>query len=565
MDANGVTATGRVYLDRDPEVIVVASRESHLEDSGEPVAFHFIRAGSGDLAANETIAFSVSGTAAPDGLRADYALAGQASFDPLLKRGTVVIPAGQSEAIVYVAVLQDDIDEAAEDLTLSIESSSSLPISSSNGSATITISDDTTLFSQTFSVFNDLDYSWQGWTNLANMKANGRGGDDWFDWTVGQGPTTTSGTGPSGDHTTGTARYLYAEASGNTGKFAIVESPAISVPGHSSINLSFWYHMYGPQMGSLSVDLYVNGNLAKSGLWSRSGQQSSNGTDWKQAVVSLDPWLPASDIKLRFRADMGAGEGSDIAIDDVHLTTGSSGTTMPPQVLVDPAGFQGESGQSVYLSVIPEGFPAPRIQGLKDGAPIAGATGPSFYIASLETGDVGNYQAVVTNDLGADYSIPASVDIGDPPPFDPPGQAFLNWTVSEGIPFDQSSLGLDPDKDGIPNLLEFAYGLPPMEPDTTALPACRFVAEGGQSYLYFTYRRRIGGTGTTGVNYTVDDITYTVEVSQTLSGNWNSGSGLFEVVSVEAYGAGHQVVTLRLPLSGNPAFMRLSVSAAFAL
>jgi hypothetical protein len=564
MDASGATSTARVYLASTPEVLVTASTDEILEDSGTPVAFSFIRAG--DLSGDETIGFRVSGTADPSGLRADYALAGHTSFDPVAKTGTVVIPAGETATLVYAAFLGDGVSEGTETLSVTITSTSALPISTSRGSATLTVNEATAmgLLEESFSSFTSDPATWGGWSNLKNNNPSGKGGQDDFDWTVASGSTSTSGTGPSGDHTSGSGKYMLAEATGNTGQYAIFESPVVSVSGRSSAQLSFWYHMYGSAMGSLTVDLYVNGSLAQAGLWSRSGQQSSSGSDWKEVVISLDSWLPASQIQLRFRADIGSGETSDIAIDDVTLTTAFSASAMAPVVLVDPTGCSAESGENVYLSVIPEGFPAPQIQWLKNGAPISGATGPSYFISSIDESGVGSYQAAISNEIGAAYSLPADVDIGTPPP-DPVGQAYMNWTVIENLPFDKVAHGLDPDGDGIPNLLEFAYGLPAMVADTTAIPACSVVFDSGQQYLYFTYRRRVGGEGATGVNYTVDDITYTVETSSTLSGTWDSGPGLFEVVSVEPYGAGHQVVTLRMSIGGGPAFMRLSVSSAAPL
>lgn len=72
-----------------------------------------------------------------------------------------------------------------------------------------------------------------------------------------KGSTASFGTGPRYDHTLGNSSgsYVYAEASfpaqpNDTAQLISGEMPAIPAPGKC---LSFWYHMYGPHVGSLRV------------------------------------------------------------------------------------------------------------------------------------------------------------------------------------------------------------------------------------------------------------------------------------------------------------------------
>ena len=51
------------------------------------------------------------------------------------------------------------------------------------------------------------------------------------DWGVRSGTTPSSGTGPSGDHTTGSGRYVYMEASGNRNNEAVLLSPSFNLGG----------------------------------------------------------------------------------------------------------------------------------------------------------------------------------------------------------------------------------------------------------------------------------------------------------------------------------------------
>lgn len=72
-----------------------------------------------------------------------------------------------------------------------------------------------------------------------------------------KGQTASAGTGPHYDHTYGNSSgsYVYAEASSpalanDTTQLTSGEMPAFGAPGKC---LSFWYHMYGPHVGTLRV------------------------------------------------------------------------------------------------------------------------------------------------------------------------------------------------------------------------------------------------------------------------------------------------------------------------
>ena len=62
----------------------------------------------------------------------------------------------------------------------------------------------------------------------------------------------SSSTGPIGDHTTGMGTYLYTEAS-SSGDTAILQSNCFNLSGATTPMLSFYYHMYGADMGNLYI------------------------------------------------------------------------------------------------------------------------------------------------------------------------------------------------------------------------------------------------------------------------------------------------------------------------
>lgn len=145
------------------------------------------------------------------------------------------------------------------------------------------------------------------WTNV--------GGDD-FDWTRRSGSTPSTGTGPSGDHTTGSGWYMYIETSSPRvlGDIAILESPSFDLNGTTEADFSFWYHMNGNSIGTLDVEVSTDCSTWTN-LWTLSGHQ---GDVWSQGNVPLDSYVGTT-VRIRFVGERGASWQGDIAIDDVSL------------------------------------------------------------------------------------------------------------------------------------------------------------------------------------------------------------------------------------------------------
>ena len=71
---------------------------------------------------------------------------------------------------------------------------------------------------------------------------------DNFDWTRNQNGTPSNNTGPNGAN--GGNWYMFTEASGNSNNTTDLISPCFDLSAASSANFSFYYHMYGSNMGS---------------------------------------------------------------------------------------------------------------------------------------------------------------------------------------------------------------------------------------------------------------------------------------------------------------------------
>ncbi|MBN1339078.1 MAG: choice-of-anchor D domain-containing protein [Bacteroidales bacterium] len=173
-------------------------------------------------------------------------------------------------------------------------------------------------YTQNFDNAGSMPYSWVNAT-----------GDD-FDWSVNSGSTPSSGTGPTGDHTTGSGYYMFTESSSPNypSRTANLETPLFDLSGMTTVEMKFWYHMYGTAMGSLHLDAFAGGVWVNDIMTAISGNQ---GNAWYEKTLDLTSYAGQS-VKFRFRGITGTNYTSDMAIDDFWMG-GTSGT---PQIVVSP-------------------------------------------------------------------------------------------------------------------------------------------------------------------------------------------------------------------------------------
>jgi len=150
---------------------------------------------------------------------------------------------------------------------------------------------------------------------------------DQIDWTVNSGETPSILTGPSQDHNPGTAdgKYLYIESSsGCYEATAILLSPCFDLGSLSNPGLTFWYHMYGSNMGTLTVEVSEELLGVQCGGWNSVWTQSGNqANQWLTAMVDLSSYSGV--VKIRFVGETGISYASDMAIDDISV-----GEYIPP-------------------------------------------------------------------------------------------------------------------------------------------------------------------------------------------------------------------------------------------
>lgn len=138
-------------------------------------------------------------------------------------------------------------------------------------------------------------------------------------WTVDNGGTSSSNTGPDIDHTLGTSigKYVYIETSGCNNIQAHLVSEVFDFSGLSAPKLNFWYHMYGATMGTMHVDVDTTGL----GDWVLDVTPSwtDNIDLWQEKTVDLSLFAGLDSVRLRIRGNTGTSFTSDMAVDDITV------------------------------------------------------------------------------------------------------------------------------------------------------------------------------------------------------------------------------------------------------
>ncbi len=142
--------------------------------------------------------------------------------------------------------------------------------------------------------------------------------DDDLDWTRNSGGTPDSNTGPGGASDGDWYLYVENHDSGMQYKTASLEC-TFDLSTVSDAELGFDYHMYGPYIDYLAVDVF-DGSSWVSNVWKKTGQQqASSEVAWSNAVVSLTDYAGLEDVIIRFRSKQGEWHAADTAIDNIWL------------------------------------------------------------------------------------------------------------------------------------------------------------------------------------------------------------------------------------------------------
>ncbi len=181
--------------------------------------------------------------------------------------------------------------------------------------------------------------------------------DDGQDWLIHSGPTATVNTGPDGD-ISGIGNYVYVENSvdlcGQRNK-AILETSCIEITDNSGIcDMSFYYHMLGENVDSLTLLISVDNRVSWDTLFSEVG---TKGNAWHRVFIDLENYSGQL-ATMQFIGISGINDRADIAIDQIEFYGTNDVTDLPTFYFdSDQDGYGGlDSVLSICISDPPQGF-----------------------------------------------------------------------------------------------------------------------------------------------------------------------------------------------------------------
>ncbi|MCS6992071.1 MAG: S8 family serine peptidase [Chitinophagales bacterium] len=153
------------------------------------------------------------------------------------------------------------------------------------------------------------------WLNLTNLVY------DSIDWRVHSGSTPGEQTGPAADFNSadGTGKYIYLEAGSCKNKEAHLLLPCVDLSSAIQPRLAFARHQYGQGMGSLSIDIFTDGQWHEN--WFTTAGNLGNA--WIADTLDLSAFC-GHVISVRFRGKTGNSSTSDLALDAIRLYDAAS-------------------------------------------------------------------------------------------------------------------------------------------------------------------------------------------------------------------------------------------------
>ena len=167
--------------------------------------------------------------------------------------------------------------------------------------------------------------TWQG--NISSCWSGVKTSLSGFGWTYNNGGTYSRGTGPTNGNTGD--YYIYLETSGPAPNpsTAYADLPLMDLSSISNPIIEFTCHMYGANMGDLTVEV-SNDGLNWSILNTIAGQQQFAQVD-PYITISVDlSAYKSSSTYIRFGGSYGGSYTGDMAIDDIYI--GQDNSNPPP-------------------------------------------------------------------------------------------------------------------------------------------------------------------------------------------------------------------------------------------
>jgi hypothetical protein len=146
-----------------------------------------------------------------------------------------------------------------------------------------------------------------------------------FEWQIDAvGGTVSGATGPVSAFSGSTFMYSEASVPADSGDVAIVRSPLIDLSALTTPELSFYYHMYGSSIVSLTVEVSNDGGATYTQVDQILGQQQTDNADpWLQRNIDLSSYL-SDTIMVRLLSEIvddaaGFAFNGDVSIDNFRV------------------------------------------------------------------------------------------------------------------------------------------------------------------------------------------------------------------------------------------------------
>jgi hypothetical protein len=205
-----------------------------------------------------------------------------------------------------------------------------------DGSCTYTgcISADTTESVESYPVTYSGDFGI--WTQEVNDDLN---------WQVNTGSTGSFGTGPSSAFDG--VNYIYVETSSPAflGQTATLYNPCVDLTAWNNPSLVFAYHMYGLNMGTMTVEISDNGGISWDTAWVKTGDQ---GNQWFETGVDLGAYT--GNVAVKITGSVGASFDSDFALDQIRFEELPVFACMDPNASNYDATATNDDGSCTYAT-----------------------------------------------------------------------------------------------------------------------------------------------------------------------------------------------------------------------
>ncbi len=215
----------------------------------------------------------------------------------------------------------------------------------------------------------------------------------------------------------------------------------------------------GSDQYTINYQLFAGLTATGSPLYASGATTTAAGTLPSEVTQTFDA------VAVGFR-NMDTTVIPEITISSLRIDLGTAVSPVAPSFTTHPTAQTLSIGDPLTLTASASGAPTPSYQWYKDDVIIDGATGSTYSIASVVTGNAGSYKVVATNAVDSATSNAAIVTVGSVVL-----SPYETWADAENLTvgFDDGA-SQDPDKDGVVNLLEFALGGTPLSAASAPAP-----------------------------------------------------------------------------------------------